>query len=1353
MTTATALACRGWLVAILSLWAATSAQAQGTPVADPYSQTRTSAFTYYGAADGVKNGLLKTETVEPDAANLCVQTTHSYDAYGNKVSVSTANCAGASGRALFTSRTSTSTFGAQTVTVAGTSVAVPAGTFAISAANAASHPESRTFDPRFGAVTSVTGPNALTTTWTLDDFGRKVREQRADNTATVMYYCYISGRGANDLSSNSANCPAPAAGEIPGDALMFVHSEPRNTSDLKSGPFSRVYTDKAGRKLRTVTEAFDGTNQAGGTGRLIVQDIDYNQYGVQVIATQPYFLDTLSSTGTGASDYGMTLTQVDTLGRPVTIYSADAAGLAGSQTYGTRGSRASSKVTIAYSGLTTTTTNDKGQTRQEEKNVEGKLVRVTDALGAQIVHQHDAFGNLVKTKDALGNIVTIAYDARGRKVSVTDPDSGLWQYDYDALGQLVWQQNATQRAATPSATVTTMVYDVLGRMTSRVEPEYTSTWNYDTYVGGAVCDKGIGKLCESNTSTGINKKVVYDSLGRPSSARTTVTSGPSFASALAYDAATGRLASQTYPSGVKVNYTYTSKGFLSTLTLATAATVSPLPATPGGTPGSGTTLTAGSLLWQAQSYNAWGKPERQDYGNGVSNRALYEAASGRTTDLLAGVGSATSVLNYHYTWNSLGQLTQRSDANGDGNTGAVSDTYTYDSIGRLQQYQVDAPGVPNLTRTVTLQYNALGMLLYKSDVGVYSYGAQATGGVKPHALQSVAGASATSYSYDANGNLIAATAGKYQSISYTSFNLPDSQTGLQGPSGSPKYTWVYDENHQRIRETRVVAGVTRTTWSQHPDNQGGLSFECDSASNTNCASADTSQRHYLSAGGVSIGVLVSSGPLPTLAANQTTPPTISTITLVKVEYWHKDHLGSLIATTDHAGAVTARYAYDPFGKRRTTSGAYDAFGTLVIDWTSNTNNGTDRGYTGHEHLDDVGLIHMNGRIYDPTLGRFLQTDPFVQDPTNLQNFDRYAYCFNDPLTCTDPSGHSFLSKLFKAVFLPLFSREMRPFLAIAVGIALPGSELLISVIGTNTIAQAAVTGFISGAISSGNLKGALQGSFSAAMFAGAGDLIDGRFTDGFKLTPGEGVVVHAVTGCVTSVVSGSKCGPGALSAAFSKAVSGTDLMKGLTGGGYAERFAGAVVSAVVGGTASVLGGGTFANGAQTGAFSYLFNELAHSTTAAQRGYAPTIYDDGTVCPAGKACYNPLNNNEAPQQITPGQMLDMAIAGTMFVPVLGEGVGGARLIYGYVGIDSMGVARYWGITVDTVTRWEAHLAATGTGRELLNYARVEGAVFTTRLEARIWEQTQIARDGLQKFGGQLLNLRNEIAAKVWKTLGQ
>jgi len=64
----------------------------------------------------------------------------------------------------------------------------------------------------------------------------------------------------------------------------------------------------------------------------------------------------------------------------------------------------------------------------------------------------------------------------------------------------------------------------------------------------------------------------------------------------------------------------------------------------------------------------------------------------------------------------------------------------------------------------------------------------------------------------------------------------------------------------------------------------------------------------------------------------------------------------------------------------------------------------DRGFTGHEHLTQFGLINMNGRLYDPLVGRFLSPDNYVQSPGLTQGYNRYSYCLNNPLRYTDPSG-------------------------------------------------------------------------------------------------------------------------------------------------------------------------------------------------------------------------------------------------------------------------------------------------------------------------------------------------------------
>ena len=113
-------------------------------------------------------------------------------------------------------------------------------------------------------------------------------------------------------------------------------------------------------------------------------------------------------------------------------------------------------------------------------------------------------------------------------------------------------------------------------------------------------------------------------------------------------------------------------------------------------------------------------------------------------------------------------------------------------------------------------------------------------------------------------------------------------------------------------------------------------------------------------------------------------------------YFHQDHLESVDTVTDHLGAVIERLSYDPHGKRRND------------DWTDAsigiTPANSPRGFTDHEHLDSLTLIHMNGRVYDPVIGRFVSADPFVQFPDSTQGLNRYSYVANNPLSITDPTG-------------------------------------------------------------------------------------------------------------------------------------------------------------------------------------------------------------------------------------------------------------------------------------------------------------------------------------------------------------
>jgi RHS repeat-associated protein len=92
--------------------------------------------------------------------------------------------------------------------------------------------------------------------------------------------------------------------------------------------------------------------------------------------------------------------------------------------------------------------------------------------------------------------------------------------------------------------------------------------------------------------------------------------------------------------------------------------------------------------------------------------------------------------------------------------------------------------------------------------------------------------------------------------------------------------------------------------------------------------------------------------------------------------------------------------------------SFDAYGRRCdkTDWSYNLASQpelfADRGFTGHEYLKYFNLYNMNGRLYDPLVARFLNADPFVQDPGNTQNFNRYSYCLNNPLKYVDLSGNT-----------------------------------------------------------------------------------------------------------------------------------------------------------------------------------------------------------------------------------------------------------------------------------------------------------------------------------------------------------
>jgi RHS repeat-associated protein len=125
----------------------------------------------------------------------------------------------------------------------------------------------------------------------------------------------------------------------------------------------------------------------------------------------------------------------------------------------------------------------------------------------------------------------------------------------------------------------------------------------------------------------------------------------------------------------------------------------------------------------------------------------------------------------------------------------------------------------------------------------------------------------------------------------------------------------------------------------------------------------------------------------------------------QLHYLLTDRLGSVDAVTNHVGTLIETRGFDAFGAPRTgTWGDASQIASTAI---------TPKGFTSHEHLNSIQLIHMNGRMYDYQLGRFLSVDPFIQMPTNSQSLNPYSYIMNNPLSGTDPTGYAACGADFK----------------------------------------------------------------------------------------------------------------------------------------------------------------------------------------------------------------------------------------------------------------------------------------------------------------------------------------------------
>lgn len=749
-------------------------------------------------------------------------------------------------------------------------------------------------------------------------------------------------------------------------------------------------------------------------------------------------------------------------------------------------------------------------------NDDGKTSTATvDALGNKtqttdpggtINFVYYATGQL-KESDYQGNKITMAIDGWGNKSSMTDPNAGTYTYTYDGFGQL-------KTESTPNGT-TSYVYDTTGKATEKtiVGTNTNSKTIYAYNAKNQLTSSTFSNVIEGNSITNSFEYDTYNRLWK------TIETTPyaTFTKQFDYDtfsrvekeAATASAAGKSSSKNIKNTY---KNGF----------------------PWQILDDDTQKVLWQTNTVNERGQLTTAALGNDIDITNSYDIY-GYTTQLKHDYTGTNSV--NVMTLNTLfdtkkGNLSSRSNS-----LFSWNESFTYDTLDRLLTYN-NAQGLQE-----TQSYDTKGKI-NQNSVGTYNY--DVSGKTYQNSSITLAPEALPYYqNRTANGiSTVPLTPSSPigLSITYNTFKSPVTIDEIGGDEAFiDRLSFVYNDGNDR---SAMFYGGVQDDKLLRPKRKyysadGSMEIKHD------ISTGDVEFVTYIGGDGYSAPIVFKSDG-----------------TTQNYLYLHRDYQGSIVAITNASGAVVEKRLFDAWGAiLKVQDGAGNTVAGLTV---------LDRGYTGHEHLQSVGLINMNGRLYDPKLHRFLQPDNFVQQPENSQNYNRYAYVLNNPLKYTDPSGEY--------------------------GIGLGAAVIIGAAIAAATYTLTAVFADVPFTVG-GLAKATFIGAASAAVTFGIGSACS--TIGNFFVRAGVQAVAHGTFQGGMTAISGGKFwsgfAAGALSSIAASAWSGggTGEWQGI-GGKLADSGAGMIAfGTVAGGVGAQLTGGNFWQGAATGLVVSGLNHAMH----------------------------------------------------------------------------------------------------------------------------------------------------------------